>query len=121
MDMLHFSRANRRRCESPRGFNHNIQDWSASDWITAITGEVGEAANIVKKLNRVRDGIAGNKEPADALREALKREIADIFIYLDLFAQHQGVHLEDIVIRVFNDKSRDIGYPELLLDRHGNP
>lgn len=109
-----FSEANRRRCESPDGFNHKLADWSDSDWMTAIVGEVGEAANIVKKLNRHRDGIPGNKQSKEQLAEALQREIADIFVYLDLFCQARGFYLIDVVIDVFNAKSREIGYPEIL-------
>jgi len=54
-----FSEANRKRCEHPKGFNHKLDSWSTSDWMTATLGELGEAANIVKKLNRVHgDGGA---------------------------------------------------------------
>lgn len=60
MDLTSFSNANRTRCESSRGFNHSLDSWSTSDWLVAVMGELGEAANIVKKLNRVRDNIAGN-------------------------------------------------------------
>lgn len=80
-----FSAANRLRCE--HGFKHQLSDWSLSDWFTAVMGELGEAANIAKKLNRVRDGIPGNKQSEPELREQLKREVADTFIYLDLLAQ----------------------------------
>lgn len=106
-----FSEANRIRCESPRGFNHRLNAWSRSDWMTAILGELGEAANVVKKLNRVRDGITGNKETPEQLREKLKAEVADTFIYLDLFAQSEGFDLMQVVIEVFNKKSAEIGYP----------
>lgn len=48
MTIEEFSKINRERCESPKGFNHQLHKWSNSDWMTAITGELGEAANIVK-------------------------------------------------------------------------
>lgn len=108
-----FSIRNRRRCESPQGFNHNLNSWSVSDWMTAILGELGEAANIVKKLNRYRDGIPGNKETEEALKDKLEREIADTYIYLDLFCQSQGISLEVVVNRVFDAKSKEIGYNEV--------
>lgn len=60
MNLSDFSRKNRERCESPEGFNHKLTDWSLSDWMTALMGELGEAANVAKKLNRIRDGIPGN-------------------------------------------------------------
>jgi NTP pyrophosphatase (non-canonical NTP hydrolase) len=112
-----FSAANRERCESPRGFNHALQSWSTSDWFTAIMGELGEAANVAKKLNRVRDGIPGNKESEAALRDKLRRELADTFVYLDLLCQALGFNIGDAAIEVFNAKSAEIGYPLLLADR----
>ena len=105
-----FSRMNRQRCESPSGFNHKLNTWSLSDWFTAVLGELGEAANVAKKLNRVRDGIPGNKATETELREALKSELADTFIYLDLTAQAAGFRLGDVIQEVFDRKSAEIGY-----------
>lgn len=108
-----FSEVNRDRCESAAGFNHTLDSWSLSDWMTAIAGEVGEAANVVKKLNRIRDGVPGNDPNADdhALRADLRKEVADVFIYLDLFAQRLGFRLRDAVAEKFDETSRKIGYP----------
>ena len=117
MHMRDFSVFNRRRCESKKGFNHLVSDWSLSDWITAVTGELGEAANVAKKLNRVRDGIPGNSETPDQLRAMLADELADTFIYLDLVAQSQGIDLETAVIDKFNRTSEKIGYQTTLFDR----
>jgi NTP pyrophosphatase (non-canonical NTP hydrolase) len=118
MDMLltfaKFAEANRARCESPSGFNHHLGVWSDSDWITAIAGEVGEAANVVKKLNRVRDGIRGNKESETELRAKLMKELGDVFVYLDLFCQKLGTTTADVAVNVFNSKSAEIGYPVVL-------
>jgi NTP pyrophosphatase (non-canonical NTP hydrolase) len=75
---------------------------------------VGEAANIAKKLNRVRDGITGNKETETELREKLRSEIADAFMYLDLLAQSQGFSLEEAVVETFNKKSDQIGSPHKI-------
>lgn len=107
-----FSQRNRIRCESPNGFNHKLSDWSLSDWMTAVTGEVGEAANIIKKLNRIRDGIPGNKETREELEHALGDELADIAIYLDLLAQAAGYNLENLVEIKFQKTSKKIGYQE---------
>lgn len=107
-----FSVRNRRRCESAKGFNHKLNDWTASDWMVAITGELGEAANLIKKLNRVRDGIPGNKEPEQLLRDKLQTELADVYIYLDLFCQSQGIDLAKAVEATFYVKSLEIGYLE---------
>lgn len=105
-----FSHANRERCESPTGFNHTLDSWSLSDWLTATMGELGEAANIAKKLNRVRDGIPGNKEAPEELQAAFREEIADVFIYLDLLAQSQGFTLAEVVPEKFKKTSAKIGY-----------
>lgn len=109
-----FSEANRARCESPHGFNHPLSGWSTSDWMTALVGEVGEAANVVKKLNRYRDGVPGNKLSADELRDQLRKELGDVFVYLDLMAQSLGFNIADAATDVFNEKSKDIGYPKTL-------
>lgn len=118
LDMEKFSDVNRTRCESPKGFNHALSSWTLSDWMTATAGELGEAANVAKKLNRVRDGIPGNSETPEQLRNNLADELADTFIYLDLMAQSQGINLEKAVLRKFNKTSEKIGYrdPEQLYE-----
>jgi len=110
-----FSRVNRERCESPEGFNHKLDDWSTSDWFVAVLGELGEAANVAKKLNRLRDGIPGNKETADELRNKLRKELGDTFVYLDLIAQKLGFNIGDAAAEVFNSKSAEIGYRQIAL------
>jgi NTP pyrophosphatase (non-canonical NTP hydrolase) len=109
-----FSEANRARCESTNGFNLRLDAWSSSDWMTAVVGELGEAANVVKKLNRVRDGVPDNKLSADELRGQLRKELGDVFVYLDLICQSLGFHVADAAVDVFNAKSAEIGYPHKL-------
>ncbi len=118
MNLREFSKANLDRCESPGGFNHPLESWTTSDWFTAVVGGLGEAANIAKKINRVRDGIPGNAETPVQLRLELARELADTFIYLDLLAQSVGVDLSDIVPKVFDAKSETIGYEAKLEAEH---
>lgn len=108
--MKEFSERNLQRCESPAGFSHSLDSWSLSDWITAVMGELGEAANIIKKLNRVRDGIPGNTESSESLREMLADELADTYIYLDLLIQAAGLDVEAIVESKFRRTSDKIGY-----------
>lgn len=110
MHMRDFSKINEKRCVV--GFNHQIVDWSLSDWMTATAGELGEAANIIKKLNRIRDGMQRNETTKEQYNQRLKAEIADVFIYLDLLSQRAGFELEDAVIETFNAKSRELGLPE---------
>lgn len=96
----------------PKGIN----SWSLSDWGIAFGGEVGELFNVVKKLNRVRDGMVGNKasESPEALRESLGKEIADCYLYLDLLAQSEGINLAEVVREKFNETSVRNGFPEKL-------
>ncbi len=114
MKFREFSEINKRRCEAPDGFNKPVDHWSLSDWFTATMGELGEAANVAKKLNRIRDGIPGNGDITEAeLRSNLADEIADTFIYLDLLAQSQGIDLQRAVVHKFNKTSQKIGYVQL--------
>lgn len=97
----------------PPGYGMN--GWSLSDWMTAITGELGEAANFIKKLNRVRDGMIGNKGATENdLRAGLAEELADTAIYLDLLAQAAGIDLGTEIIAKFNKTSVANGFPERL-------
>jgi NTP pyrophosphatase (non-canonical NTP hydrolase) len=106
-----FSRINRQRCEAESGFNHQLASWSTSDWFLAILGELGEAANVAKKLNRYRDGIRGNKVSEEELRNKLRQELGDTFVYLDLIAQALGFYIGDAATEVFNSKSDELNCP----------
>ena len=113
--MLTFSElraANLSRCG--RWHPGGLSEWSLSDWFTATMGELGEAANIAKKLNRVRDGMVGNAESEDDLRSNLADEIADVAIYLDILAASQGINLAEAIIAKFNRTSEKVGFPERL-------
>lgn len=112
-----FSRLNRERCESSLGFNHPLSSWSLSDWMVATAGELGEAANILNKLNRARDGVPGNGDATpEQLREAFAHELADAFIYLDLMAQAAGIDLPSAIRTKFEMTSKKIGYGQRSLD-----
>ena len=112
MEMKHFSKINRERCESPKGFNHTLESWSLSDWMTAILGELGEAANIAKKLNRVRDGISGNKETE---QELLQMAIAELRQRYMSSAPEAIVPFEPVAF----EEPTDTG-PYELVGRHGS-
>jgi len=113
MNLSFFSITNRDRCESAEGFGHPLESWSLSDWITATLGELGEAANVIKKLNRVRDSMErfnmGTSAPE--LRSQLADELADAAIYLDLLCQAAGLDLSTIIVDKFNKTSAKHGCP----------
>ena len=77
-------------------------DWSPNDWMVALVGEVGETANILKKVRR-------GDMTMDEARPKLKQEFADIAIYLDLNAKQCGIDLGAAVIETFNAKSNKVG------------
>jgi NTP pyrophosphatase (non-canonical NTP hydrolase) len=112
MDMVDFSFRNLKRCQAKTGFNHLITAWSLSEWMVALTGEIGEAANIVKKLNRARDGMPGNTETGRQLLAMLGEELADAFTYLDLTATCGGYCLAEEVAKKFLKVNAKIGYVE---------
>lgn len=91
-----------------------LQSWSLSDWGVALAGEVGELCNVIKKKNRVRDGLVGNKVSKDELDHELAMEIADVFIYLDLLCHRAGFSLENCIREKFNATSERLGFPERL-------
>lgn len=84
---------------------HALDDWSPTDWGTAVAGEVGEALNLIKKLRR-GDPVA---------RPAIASELADAVIYLDLLAARLGIDLGRAVAYKFNRVSERKGVGTLLL------
>lgn len=77
-------------------------DWSLSDWLQAVTGELGELANLLKKVRRGDFSL-------DEARADVADEIADVIIYLDILAMQCGVELGAAVQRKFNIVSRRVG------------
>lgn len=70
-----------------------------------LAGEVGEACNVVKKLERMRLGIAGKK----ATLFDLATELADIIICVDLLAMEYDIPLWRAVVEKFNTSSDKLG------------
>jgi NTP pyrophosphatase (non-canonical NTP hydrolase) len=70
---------------------NGLGEWSPHAWVTAVGGEVGEALNVVKKLNRERDGLVGNSRSFAELLADLGDELADAAIYLDLAMASEGL------------------------------
>ena len=106
-----FSRVNEQRCNRW----HPVVSWSLSDWATATAGELGEACNVIKKLNRLRDGVIGNEgREADRsyLLQCLAEELADTATYLDLLATAAGIDLGEAIAKKFDRVSEKNGFPE---------
>jgi NTP pyrophosphatase (non-canonical NTP hydrolase) len=71
-----------------RWFASGRNEWSHDDWLVSLGGEIGEALNIVKKMQRDRLKMRGNAEAWDQLLIMLGDELADVVIYLDVLASH---------------------------------
>jgi NTP pyrophosphatase (non-canonical NTP hydrolase) len=72
-----------------------------NDWLTAVTGELGEAANILKKVRRGDFGI-------NQARPELADELADVVTYLDILASQCGIDLGQATITKFNRVSERV-------------
>lgn len=70
-----------------------------------LAGEVGEACNILKKLDRERMGLAGKR----ASVEDLKEELADIIICVALVAADLDIDIVPEIPKKFNKTSRERG------------
>ena len=105
-----FRAANVARCVKwhPKG----IDSWSPSDWLTAVTGELGELASLLKMRNRERDGLPGNKfSPTD---KQIADELADVLTYLDLLAAALGIDLGLATVEKFKEVSARVGFPDRI-------
>lgn len=87
-------------------------DWTLAQWSNACLGELGEAANVIKKVDR------GDLTLEEA-RVDLGKEFADTLIYLEILSHRAGVNLADAVIQKWNEVSERIGFPYRLSHTHG--
>lgn len=77
-------------------------DWALSTWCSAVLGELGEAANMIKKIERGDVTLV-------AAQAALAKELADTVTYLDILAFRAGVDLGEATIAKFNEVSGRVG------------
>ncbi|MBY3543700.1 nucleotide pyrophosphohydrolase [Rhizobium laguerreae] len=78
---------------------------------TELAGEVGEACNVIKKLERERRGIAGSRDTVEHLAE----ELADIIICVDLVAMQAGIDMKAATAAKFNATSEKVGLSTRLV------
>lgn len=77
-----------------------------------FSGEAGEVADSIKKLLRHDNGTVGNTgQTRDQLLEAIKEEIGDVLITVDMLADMLGIDLADAFVSKFNKTSRKVGIP----------
>lgn len=75
-----------------------------------LAGEVGEACNVIKKLERERIGLRGSVASVSMLAE----ELADVIICTDLIAMDAGIDLETAVREKFNATSKKVGLKTVM-------
>lgn len=85
-------------------------DWALSAWSNALCGELGEAANIIKKIEREDMTLS-------EAREDLANELADVQTYLDLLAFCAGIDLGEATIRKWNMVSDRVSCAIKLADQ----
>lgn len=77
-------------------------DWKLSAWCNAVTGELGELANLIKKIER-------GDMTLDEARQDVADELADVVTYLDILAFRCGVDLGRATMEKFNRVSERVG------------
>lgn len=103
MSVEQFHAMNVRRCESTTGFGQSFDapdGWTPADWITAVVGELGELANLLKKRRR------GEQISSRSIQD----EWADTFTYLDLLAEALEIDPMAVVLRKFDEVSDRMGW-----------
>lgn len=99
-----FSEINRKRC---------LEDFRKPTtrpipfFALAISGEAGELANIIKKVER-------GDYSYDDVRPEIGKEIADIFTYLDLLCEEMGLDFSEVIQKKFDEVSERIGSSQTL-------
>lgn len=132
--LYNFSQINKARCEGP----FNCGDKGNLYWATALAEETGEIAGVIKKMDRgfnareyekmKREWLKTNTNPEDLpsmaefkaawvikMTQALANEIADVFIYLELFAQRNGINIFEAVTEKFNQVSNEMKCPQFKI------
>lgn len=78
-----------------------VEEWTVAEWIMAVTGELGEFANLAKKHRR------GDISWKRFVEEGSK-ELADVQTYLDLLACRMDVDLGQATVDKFNEVSQRV-------------
>jgi hypothetical protein len=84
-------------------------DWSPAEWLEAVVGELGEFANIAKKVRR------GDYTREEA-QPLLAKELADVQTYFDILALQWGVDLGAVTVAKFNEVSDRVGAGVYIID-----
>lgn len=89
--------------KNAKGELAHCETWGLAQWSNATLGELGEAANLIKKIER-------GDFTVDEVRQHLGGEFGDVLSYLDLLAYAAGIDLGEAVLQKWNEVSERIGY-----------
>lgn len=106
IDLAEFSEVNAERCN--KSF-HLINAWSLSDWARTAAGKLGEAYNLIKKLN------CGEDISYDDIAE----ELADCVTHIDLLLTKMDKELAYELIKKFNIVSKRVNSSKYLIGIKG--
>jgi NTP pyrophosphatase (non-canonical NTP hydrolase) len=91
-------------------WNSGTERLSLTFRATELASEVGEACNVIKKLERERIGIAGSR----ATPQQAAEELADVIICTMNIAMDLKIDLATAVIEKFNATSTKLGMATML-------
>jgi NTP pyrophosphatase (non-canonical NTP hydrolase) len=83
-------------------------DWSLAEWLNSVLGELGEAANELKKFRR------GDHPSQEHFQVRFGCELADVLCYLVITAAQADIDLETYVKLKWNEVSARIGYDDRM-------
>lgn len=107
-ELIHYTALRKANRERQREWAPDDDDTQSSAPLfraTELGGEVGEALNVVKKLEHERLNMTGSR----ATKENLAEELADIIICADLLAIEYDIDLAQAVRDKFNATSAKVG------------
>lgn len=83
--------------------------------VVEFSGEAGELADAVKKVYRARHGMVSSLSEEEAI-EALKEEVGDVLITLDLLCKEFDIDIEKATRRKFDKTSSKYGLSVFIGD-----
>jgi len=88
----------------------SCDDWTLNDWAVALSGEVGELCNILKKNRRGDTAYSLEGSHGPATRREILKELADVITYADLMMTKLGANTGAEVLDKFDEVSRRVGF-----------
>lgn len=88
----------------------SCDDWTLNDWAVALSGEVGELCNILKKNRRGDKAYSLEGAHGPATRREILKELADVITYADLMMTKLGANTRIELVDKFDEVSKRVGF-----------